>query len=92
MRERYSKGVCGTLSDLIDLLKAPWAEREVDQSHDGSNYVSNRLNPKSNRTLYGASTSSYRFINNLQTGPKIYCLEVAHLKPFEAALKLSFGP
>lgn len=45
-RERYSKGV---LSELIDLLKAP-GQRETDQSHDGSNYVSNGLDPKSNRT------------------------------------------
>lgn len=39
----------GTLSELIDLLKAP-GQRKADQSHDGSNYVSNRLNPKSNPT------------------------------------------
>lgn len=48
-RERYSQGVCGTLSELIDLLKAP-GQRKADQSHDGSNYVSNGLNPKSNLT------------------------------------------
>ncbi len=44
-RERYSKGVCGTLSELIDLLKVP-GQRKADQSH----YVSNGLNPKSNCT------------------------------------------